>query len=84
MFVYLGDSDALEEVQGGSQAGLYAADEQSGPSIYDSLYIGEVNVGFSEEESEDWDDIGAFASQDFWAHGDDSVELECSEVHRVD
>lgn len=80
MLVHLGDADALEEVQGGAEAVLDAAGEQSGASVDDALEIGAIDAGLTEEEGEDGDDVGDSGGEDFGAHAGDAAELDGGEA----
>lgn len=73
MLVHLGNADALEEVEGGAEAGLDAAGEQSGASIEDAAEIGAVDTGLAEEEGEDGDDFGDSGGKDFGAHANEAA-----------
>ncbi|TQD87126.1 hypothetical protein C1H46_027266 [Malus baccata] len=80
VFVDLGNADALEEVESGAEAGFDAAGEESGAAVDDTAEIGAVDVGFAEEEGEDWDDFGDAGGEDFGAHADEAAELRGGEA----
>ncbi|CAN6716900.1 unnamed protein product [Malus baccata var. baccata] len=75
VFVNLGNTNALEEVEGGAEAGFDTASEESGPAVDDAAEIGAVDVGFAEEEGEDWGDVGDSGGEDFGAHADEAAEF---------
>ena len=54
MSVDFGDSDALEEVEGGAEAGIdAAADEEARATVEDAAEVGGGDAGLAEEEGED-------------------------------
>lgn len=80
MLIYLCNSNALEEVKGGAELFLDAADKQSGPPIYNPPDVRPINPCLTEEEGEDADDIGNPGIEDFGAHAANSGELIGSEA----
>lgn len=76
VFVDLGDSDALEEVERGAEPVLDAAGEQSRPSVDHAAQIGAVDAGLPDQEGEDRDDVGNPRRQDLRAHSDNAAELD--------
>lgn len=57
MPVYLVNTDALQEVQSGSEPGLNIGHQKPRPAAYDSPKIGARDLGLPEEESEDGHDV---------------------------
>lgn len=75
VFVDFGYADALEEVEGGAEAGLDGAEEETGAAVDDAAEVGALDAGFAEEEGEDGDEGGDFGGEDFGAHGGDAAEV---------
>ena len=53
MPVYFVNTNALEEVQSGSEPGINIGHQKPGTAAYDSPKVGGGDLGLAEEESED-------------------------------
>lgn len=53
-----GYANALEEVEGGAEAGLDAAGEEPRTAVDDTAEIGTLDAGLAEEEGKDGDEGG--------------------------
>lgn len=80
VLVYLGDADALEEVEGRAEALLDAAGEQPGPSVDGVPEVRTIDAGLSEEEGKDGDNVGDSRGEYFGAHANNSAELDGGEA----
>lgn len=74
MFVDFCNTDcALEEVEGGAEAGFDIRGEESWAAVDDSPKVMALNVGFPEEEGDGGNDGGEWECEDFRAEGDKAV-----------
>ena len=74
MSVDFGDSDALEEVEGGAKACLdAAAGKEAGAAVKDAAEVGSGDAGLAEEESEDGGEVEDLGGEDLGAHGGDAA-----------
>lgn len=81
MSIYLGNADALEEVQRGAEAVFDAASQQPRPPVDYAADVEALDAGFAEEEGEYGNDIGDSGGEDFGAHAADTAEFGSGEAH---
>lgn len=81
MLVYLFYANALEEVHGGTELLIDAADKQPGTTVYHVLDIGAMYMNFAVKEGEDGYDVRDFGGQNLWAHANYTPKLDYGEIH---